>query len=159
MKKIIFILLLYTISSCEFKNKDEKNQAISSYEVNTKFKDKKYINGLILKSINQGDLKAYIEVSNIYRLEGLDMEFYYYSLIMANKYDCALAYFDMYQTLNHNSNVSFNGVILYSSDMETKKISTYYLLKSYELGLEQAKLRVVKKFGNNIPKAKDVFCK
>lgn len=152
--KILAILIILLVSCKQNNNSTNEHLCVSESPI----KNKDLIKKLMIKSINDGDVDAYVELSSYYKLNGYEPEFYFYSLLMANKHNCDVAYFDLYSAVNRK-NSKINDVEIFSSDIETQKISDYYLLKSHELGLERSNLRVLERFGKNIPKSKDVFCK
>lgn len=123
-------------------------------KVNTEIHSKisvSYINKLLIKSINDGDFKAYNEVSSYYILEDKIPDFYFYALIMANKHECPEAYYHLYTFLTNE--ILINDINLYSSDERTKHLAIYYLLKSYELGYKEAAPKLEDIFGKKFPKS------
>lgn len=100
---------------------------------------------LLNKAINEGDFTAYNKISAKYILQSATTDFFFYSFIMANKYNCPEAYYHVYYFLNIKGSV--NNINLYSDDKKTKKISLFYLCKSYELGYEPAKIELISLFG------------
>jgi hypothetical protein len=89
-------------------------------------------------AIFMGNQKAYNKAAMIYLLNDLDVEFLYYAMIMANKYNYPEAYFHVYIILNNRR----NDQKLRNLDDRTKKIALYYLLKSYEMNYGEAKYEV-----------------
>jgi len=167
MKNLIFLLLI-SIISCE-KNKENLDKTVgSSIEgSNEKFEqndsrqyytvNKQYY-PLITKAINQGDTISYDAVSRIVDLEGGHIEFFYYSLLMANKHNYSKACYDVYYILNKYKDGVVNHVNAYSFDNETQRLANYYLLKASELGYKDAKYQVKEIFGEDIPNSNNYLC-
>ena len=155
MKTKILAIITFLTMSCK-NNDNTTNEHLCVSE--SPIKNKDLVKKLMINSINNGDVGAYIELSSYYKLSGFEQEFYFYSLLMANKHQCNVAYFELYSALNREKS-KINGVEVFSSDSETQKISDYYLLKAYELNSERAISRVIERFGKNIPKSKEIFCK
>lgn len=140
---ILLCLMLILLNSC---NNDRKRQFVPEISVHAKLMaNKKKVVELWKKAIDKGDFKAYNEVSNAYLLESQIYELYYYSLIMANKYQCPEAYYHLFVVMNDK--VSIDGLVLYSNDEMTKNMSFYYLLKASELGYAQAQYKIDEVFG------------
>jgi hypothetical protein len=114
------------------------------------------INRELMNAINNGDFESYNLVSNYYILEDKWPEFYFYSLIMANKYNCPEAHYHLYSFLTDK--VYIDQVNMYSNDVITRKMSLYHLLKSFELGHEPSKQIVFDIYKKEkVPKARDVL--
>lgn len=151
--KYYVLLIICIFFSCEFKkdnNQQEKlivEDSVSSkefYEENY-FENKKMMDSLYDRILKTGDTIAYNEAYNIASVSFNGDSFFYYSQIMAIEYQYPRAYYNMF------INFRFKGEKL-------KKMSIYYLLKSYELGNENAKndLNFIFK-ENKIPNSSDFF--
>ncbi len=90
------------------------------------YNDKKYVDSLLNKIENEGDSLAYNRIYSISSLSGHYRELYYYQQIMAVKYNYPKAYFDMFNLMHLSDNV------------DLRKLSVYYLLKSCEMGYKRA---------------------
>jgi len=97
-------------------------------------------------AINEGDGEAFNKAARYFLLNGKETEFYYYSLLMANKHNNSEAYFHLYRILTINRKI--NGVNLYGADKNSKNMSLFYLLKSHELGYKNAKFHISQEFTN-----------
>lgn len=111
-------------------------------------KDKKTLDNLVNKALNEGDEFAYCEVRSYFFLGEKLRDFYYYAMKMANKYDYPDAYYDVFVTLTLPENVPID-----SLEEKTKCLALYYLLKSKELGCKQAEYDIEKIFADTIPKS------
>jgi len=89
-------------------------------------------------ALDSGDCKAYSKIAVAYIMSYREVDLYYYSLIMANKYHCADAYLTMYTILTHEASPS-GGMTVISNDKDTKNLALYYLFKAKELGSSEAK--------------------
>ncbi len=97
-------------------------------------------------AIDSGDFNAYNKLATPYLIADRDViQLYYYSLIMANKYHCPEAYYNLCTILEHP--VSTREMEVLSNDKDTKNLALYYLFKAKELGFKQAKFDVEVKFG------------
>lgn len=87
-------------------------------------------------AIDSGDFKAYGKIATAYIMTYREVDLYYYSLIMANKYHCPDAYLTMYTILTHEA--STGDMVILSNDKDTKNLALYYLFKARELGSADA---------------------
>jgi len=151
--KYCIILIICIFYSCEFKKDNIKQEdlivedSVSSkefYEENY-FENKKLMDSLYDRILKVGDTIAYNEAYNITSVSFNGDKFFYYSEIMAVEYFYPKAYYNMF--INFRFKVK-----------ELKKLSIYYLLKSYELGYKEAKndLNFIFK-DKEIPKSEDYF--
>jgi hypothetical protein len=155
-KKEVPLVYLILVLSVSCKNEGKKKQFIPEIPAHvTLISDKKETVKLWKKAIDNGDFKAYNQVSNAYLLSDYPYELYYYSFIMANKFNCPEAYFHLYIIMSEKS--SFDGLVLYSDDKRTKGMALYYLLKSWELGFVNAEYEIVEEFGKGkaVPRSSD----
>ena len=146
-----FFLLtsLFLISSCNEVSKSEpRHKNDDAFHI-----DSVISRILFQKAINQGDFNAYNKIANNYLLKDKYADIYYYSLIMANKYQCPEAYYHLFVIMNDRA--TLNGINLFSEDYSTKSMSLFYLLKSKELGFEKAQFDIDEIFGRNkkLPKS------
>lgn len=107
-------------------------------------------NSLLKSAINDGNVDSYNDIVNMMFLYNDLAEAYYYSQIMAFKYNCAEAYYNLYRVLSNKGTI--NDINTYSDDEYTNNMAKYYLLKSYELGYKDSK-SILKTFfkENKIP--------
>ena len=96
-------------------------------------------------AIDSGDCEAYGKIGTAYLMTYREVDLYYYSLIMANKYHCPEAYFNMYAVLT--TQTSPGDMVLLSNDKDTKNLALYYLFKAGELGFKNAKSLIELRFG------------
>lgn len=90
------------------------------------YNDKEYMDSLFNKIEKHGDTLAYNTANSISSLSGNFDELYFYQQIMAIKYKYPKAYFDMFNYMHLSDNV------------DLRKLSVYYLLKSCEMGYKRA---------------------
>nr|WP_162989041.1 hypothetical protein [Pedobacter schmidteae] len=152
MKTLSFILIclmLILLVSC---NNKKQRQFVPEIPTHTKLNKEETIK-LWKKAIDEGDFKAYANISNAYLMNTQIYELYYYSLIMANKYKCPQAYYHLFIIMNDK--VSIDGLKLYSNDEATRNMSLYYLLRAKELGYTQAQFEIDDIFGKgkSVPKS------
>ncbi len=98
------------------------------------------------QAINVGDFEAYHTIANSNML--LTPDEYYYTLLMANKYQCPEAYLNLYDILTWKGTI--NGVELVGKDSVSRNQALFYLLKAYELGEKSAIHYVYDEFGDSI---------
>lgn len=144
------ILLILIFLSCNNKKeeKQEKEKEQIEGEVPSFRKlvnNKKERTRLWEAAIDSGDFKAYNKIAISYLMAEREVDVYYYSLIMANKYHCPEAYYNMHLILTHHASTS--DMTLLSNDKDTKNLALYYLFKAKELGFKQAKDNVEFDFG------------
>ena len=166
MKKVITllgtVLLILIFLSCN--NKKEKQQDKNEKQQNRKgkqqlepelpsymefYNNKKERSRLWEAAIDSGNFAAYNKIAAPYLMTYRFVDLYYYSLIMANKYQCPEAYFNMYLILTHP--VSTEDLRLNSIDNNTKNLALYYLLKAKELGYTHAQFSIEDQLGKGKP--------
>lgn len=150
MKKYNYLLclLLFFLFSCY--NEKEKKQNVNSIEskkiIYKNIDDKKTIDSLKSMVTLKGDKDAYKRLYIIYAKELRQGEILLYSLQMAHKYNYSQAYDCIYATLVENENSND----IDSLDEQTRNLATYYLLRAYELGLDESAM-LKKIFGEHAP--------
>ena len=103
------------------------------------------IDSLAKMAINEGDTVAYKEFAVGLMRNMKWHKLYYYSFIMANKYNNKDAFNILYEILNMD--LEINGVKFHSEDEITQSYAKYFLLKSYELGYKDAIYAIENEFG------------
>lgn len=111
--------------------------------------DEKVRTRLWKAAIDSGDCKAYSKIAVAYIWTYREVDAYYYSLIMANKYHCPEAYLNLYTILTHEA--STGDMVILSEDKDTKNLAYYYLFKAKELGSTQAQHLIDLEFGKDKP--------
>lgn len=155
MKRVsIYFLITIVFIACNSKNEKIIETPIEQFSATN---DKDLVYRLLAEAINQGNTKSYREVAELYFRDGLYTDFYFYSILMASKYNYSRAYFDSYIIMSRKGR-KVNGIELCSDNNNSRKLANYFLLKSYELGLKEVKGDVIKVFGKNIPKSNEYFC-
>jgi len=147
MKLCLNILIVsFLFYSCnKIKDKSIKEFDLNNIELNNK------INIAISNNDTIGYLKCYKDFS----INGYHKEFLYYATIMAEKNNYSQAYFDIATILEVYNFENPNSEFL-------SNYQIYCVLKSYELGNNQAKQAVEKLFiknGKPIPNSNSVLCK
>lgn len=149
MKMKISILIILSLLFFSCKDKIEK-KTITKNESSTVslylgyFNDKNKVDSLMFKIVNKGDTLAYKDLSMIYALSGHRSDYLRVSLIMANKYQYAQAYYDVYNDLYRtNSYISGNKEETIEDlnvlDNETRNLAFKYLEKAASKGHTKAK--------------------
>ncbi len=155
MKKLnicFFIVIIFI--GCNSKNSKEDKIPVQDFSATY---DKKLVSKLLGEAINEGNTNSYRKVASLYFRDSRYTDFYFYSMLMASKYNYSRAYFDSYMIMNKKG-IEIDGIKLYSDDYNTRKMANYFLLKSYELGLKEAKGNLTKIFGEKFPKSNEYFC-
>ena len=158
--KILYILfyLSLTLVGCN-SNKTEQQEIIDL--INTPpsmpIDDKRLMETLIDSSIKFGNKRAYDEVASNYLVANRGREFLYVSLIVANKYAYARAYFHIFLILSEFQ----TGDQFERKDTKTKNLAIYSLLKAYELGYDDAKYALEEFFGklDELPRSSEYIAK
>ena len=144
---LVVAFAVFLLVSCESRHDTITVRAVGATIPSTPIKDREYINGLLEKVIERGDSQAYNEVASYYLLENMEAELFYYSFVMANKYDNGEAAFHMYYIIA-NSTPGRPKEALAKMDKRTRSLALYYLLKSYERGFGDARYSVEDIFGD-----------
>ncbi len=155
------VLLILIFLSCDNKKEKEPNRMEKEqFVVEVPFY-KKLVNNrkertrLWKAGIDSGDCDAYNKIALAYLMSYREADVYYYSLIMANKYNCPEAYLNMYRILTHDA--STGDMILRSNDKNTKNLAHYYLFKAKELGSSDAQFSIDVEFGKGKPLSNSSF--
>jgi len=155
MKSIIYSILVIFLYACNSKNQDSFNK--KTLQKNDAITNGKETDSLLRKAINDGNIVCYKKAASIYFNENRYNELYFYAMLMANKHNYSRAYYDLYIIINRKGQ-KINDIQMYSDDDFTHKLSIYFLLKSYELGLKEARSNLEEVFGENIPKSEIFLC-
>lgn len=138
------------LTSLSCNNKKEKEKAvIGSARYIDLANNEKERTRLWKAAIDSGDLHAYNKIANAYLMTYKEVELYYYSLIMANKYHSADAYLYLYTVLTHEA--STGDIVILSHDKDTKNLAYYYLFRAKELGSIDARHVIELEFGKGKP--------
>lgn len=152
---VVFIVLSMGLIGCE-RGKNAKQSKASELAVRPTrpLQDKKLIHKLIDSALSMGNETAYSTVSTYYFIEKQEQDFFYYAFTMANKYNNARAYYDVYMIIAYSTPENPK-TALQKIDGKTRNFAMYYLLKSYEMGHDQAKYEMEKFFTKDevIPKS------
>ena len=164
MKKVIIQLTISLVMliflSCNDKKAQQKKKEEQQFVVTVPFyrklaDDKKERTRLWKAAIDSGNVQAYNKVAFAYLMTYREVDLYYYSLMMANKYHCADAYLYLYTILTHEA--SPGDMVILSNDKDTKNLALYYLLKAKELGSDDAKHTIESTFGKGKPVPRSSF--
>jgi hypothetical protein len=158
MMKIITVvstsLIMLIFLSCNNKKQGEKNKKEKEQGTSMNYLYTNLVNNekerlhLWKAAIDSGDCNSYNKIAVAYLMTYREVELYYYSLIMANKWHCPEAYRNMNAILTNEASPGGDPVVL-SNDSNTKNLALYYLFKARELGSEQAKQDIQVDFGKD----------
>lgn len=161
MKQILKFFSLFLLFSCQ--NKEElttiqsrKSDTIyvgsPSYQFQKEFEDVNLIRELSERVTVKGDSIAFKHLQSIYIFSGHEDEFFFYSYIMAIKFEYPEAYYQNYSILKTD--------IKDDDFRERNAHANYYLLKAYESGYRDAIIEVEERFDTkNLPKSSDYWNK
>lgn len=154
MIKFFFFALIFTsLLACNRSNHKDMHKRDVIYDQNK-------TNNLLKKSLKNGDCKSFQDVVVNKHLADDGYSIFYYSQIMANKYNCPIAYYFLAVDLDTDKGTFIGGIPVWSEDEITRNMAIYNYLKAYELGYEPAKYSLEKFFGDNpdnFPKSTDVI--
>lgn len=148
VKKIVFIASLISVSACGAKVGDDKSE-IKASDTSSVIMKQLEIDSLIKKGINQGDCDSYQKAIVNRHLSNDAYSLFGYSQIMANKYNCAIAYYYVGFNLENIAHMGENIKSFQDIDNKTKSMILFNYLKSYELGNESAKYTLYEYFGKD----------
>ncbi len=138
---LMFLLIeLLVFSGCKENKKQisqdkTKNSIVDTLSESDPLSDVENLYGKLDSIKYTGDTNSYNELSTAYFMANDLHALYYYSLLMANKYNYNRAYLDLYLALSE----PFTGEGFEDLDSKTQKLALFYLLKSAELGNTNAK--------------------
>ncbi len=150
MKIILILAVVVVCFSCQQEPKQENRKNVLDIAPSNPLDNHKYMDSLIARAIWHGDTRAYAFAQSHYLLAERNEEFLWTALTFANKYNNSQACFCVYNILNGRR----IGEDISNMDPKTKSMAMYYLLKSYELGDNNAKYIVEEIFVDKpIPKS------
>jgi hypothetical protein len=138
MRILILIFTLFQLVACN--QKAEKESKSVDKSINQPTRSMSVLKGLVL---TKGDKDAYYELKMAYLDFEYPEEFLLYAMTMANKYDFAEAYFDVYGCLK---NIYYSDIT--KIDQKSASLAIDYLLKANEKNNEQAQ-EIVKEYSVN----------
>lgn len=129
---------------------NKNSNSVAKSEMYKTIDDKKFIDSLKKLVLIKGDRTAYRELYIVFAKDLRHGEILLYSMQMAHKYNYPQAYDCIYSTFVEKENSND----LSSLDEQTRNLATYYLLRAYELGVDE-KYILEKEFGKGatIPKS------
>ncbi|WP_394775761.1 hypothetical protein [Flavobacterium sp.] len=147
MKISILIILSLFFFSCKDNREKKiilKNESSTLSLYLDYFNDKNKVDSLMDKIVNKGDTIAYRDLSMIYALSGHRSDYLRVSLIMANKYQYAQAYYDVYNDFYRTNNYIIGNKEetiedLNVLDKETRNLAFKYLEKAASKGHTKAR--------------------
>ncbi len=153
--QFVIIFCMATMSCKE----EKKQYEISDYQ--------KMTDSLLIKSVNEGSRNAYNQLAYELLIAGDDIKYFYYSYLIATKYEYPEAYFDLYQSIRTDNNISSNKVKYKMFGSQSEVFRYYFLLKAFELAKPNEevylsiKRNIDEKFGKGgiIPSSKDFLVK
>lgn len=118
--------------------------------------DTKQIDSLENIALEKGDKNAFYSVEAYYEKRKEERKILTFCIMMAHKHKYNFAYYMVYVILVHQADNNLNAL-----DVQTQNMALYYLLKSHEMGYDQAKYAIEEKFGENvsIPKSSSYLTK
>jgi hypothetical protein len=128
MRVLIIIFTVYYFTACI--QNGEKVSNITEKSINQPTRSLSTLKQLVL---TKGDEDAYYELSMAYLDFEYPEEFLMYAMFMANRYNHAQAYFDVYNCLE---NIYYSDIT--KIDEETARLAIDYLIKASEKEHEQA---------------------
>lgn len=135
MRILIVIITFFYLAACN--QKSEKESRSIEKSINQPTRSMSELKKMVL---TKGDEDAYYELKMAYLDYEYPEEFLLHAMTMANKYDNAQAYFDVYDCF-----VGINRLDITKIDEETASLAIYYLIKASEKGHEQAQ-EIVKEY-------------
>jgi hypothetical protein len=157
---IISVLVIYMIT-IKYNDNEKLDRVVNTQKItNTNIE----FDSLICEAINKGNKQAFKEaLINRVLIEG-DTKMFYYAYLMANKHHDwrACEYIYNFLIYEKNKGLTFNNIEYFSSDITTRKLAIYYLLKSYEYGNPNTSNEELKKIfpnENKIPSSEAFLAK
>jgi len=128
MRILIIIFTFFHLVACNQKSEKESKNVEKS--INQPTRSMSVLKGLVL---TKGNEDAYYELKMAYLDFEYPEEFLLYAMIMANKYDFAQAYFDVYDCF-----VEINRLDITKIDQKSANLAIDYLIKAKDKNHEQA---------------------
>ena len=133
MKSTILVIISVVLITC---NSTEKKKVVSMNQPSKSLSELKNL-------VKEGNTMAYDELSIAFLDEQYSDEFLIYAIIMANKYDYAQAYFDVFDCFIETFRLDIIKI-----DEQTASLAIAYLEKAAKKGHEQAQ-EMVKEYSIN----------
>ncbi|WP_199141900.1 hypothetical protein [Pedobacter sp. ASV12] len=145
---LILIAIILFMGCVDREKKKDGSSPLKEHAVSFNSKDE--IRSLVNKVV-LGDTNSYIKLRDIYMDSNHGREFLVYSIIMAENYNFAQAYFDTYLALKTD--------IVDSSNQRSNKLANYYLLKAYEMKVADANSSIIERFNkkHGLPTSKELW--
>lgn len=131
---------LVKIENASLSKADSSPVLIKNLILNTK-----QIDSLENIALEKGDKNAFYSVEAYYEKRKEEDKILTFCVLMAHKHKYNFAYYMVYVILVHQGDNDLNAL-----DEQTQNLALYYLLKSHEMGYEQAKYAIEEKFGENV---------
>lgn len=146
MRKVIYILVFFTLYACNDKEKRDFEKGVSINHIPDSIDYFSYVRNLKSEITNRGNIDSYKNLRNIYMDDCQELDMLPYSLIMANKFNHSFAYFDVFVCLvqtHYYQNIDdiYNLEIL---DYKTRDLALKYLMQSYVRGDKRANDLILK---------------
>ncbi|MCG2618201.1 hypothetical protein LZZ85_28155 [Terrimonas sp. NA20] len=147
MKNKLITLALISLLICQLSSCEEKSAlSAETVKADDSFPKIDTMYEVLDRALEKGDKKAYNKVSNYFFMRDKYEDFLYAAIIMANKYQSPEAHLDVYKILNGTRSQGK----LSNLDSNSKRLAVYYLLRSYELGLDNSKIIVNQLFKDSV---------
>lgn len=148
----VFLILGFTgLAGCEMRENTKQPKKVElAQRPTTPIHDRKLMYALMDSALVTGDERVYGTVSAYYLMEKREQEFFYCAFTMANKHKSALAHYHVYEIIAYASTEPPKTALM-KVDSRSRNFALYYLLKSYELGFDNAKYSIEEVFGKNTP--------
>ncbi|MBA3682772.1 MAG: hypothetical protein H0W73_16655 [Bacteroidetes bacterium] len=151
MKKLIFVLIFLPVFSCK-EDKSKNIQEIIQPSVYNSSSEILKNDSLLNLAVSTGNETMYANAYSYYWLTERAHLALYPSIIMSDKYNCAMASFNAYLILTQQDGRV--GKENNKSNKRTNCLAMYYLLKAYELKDSNAEIEVKSLFSSlKIPKS------
>lgn len=137
MKKLIFIVILITIS-CSEKEQKVQLEELPSESYFKEFNNEKLRRELSQKVFSIGDTIAYERLWDMYFYSGHSNDFLRIAMVMSNDFNYPQAYHDTYIILKTD--------VINKANLKSNRLANYYLLKAYELKFDNLESVVRNRF-------------
>lgn len=133
-----YVAIWAIVSSCgsDHSSALSKEIYVIQNQDSTALESHRPLDSLLVRAINHGDTSSYEKASRIFMMYPNRHDYFFYSMLMANKHHYSLAYWDSYAMMN--SRITINDIHVFSNDSISQAFRLSLLQSAADYGSVQA---------------------